>query len=417
MSIFSKSICDITATDLDELLLADAVENVRLEFKREIPNRDEMLKKISSFANTYGGFIVIGAEADSKDGRIRALPGVDPQPSFKQTIVQWCAGGVSPLIQVEVSDPLASSAAPGRVCYVIYTAESDLAPHFLTDRRGLWIRTNEFSSRFDARLANETELAHLTARRQQVKERCSAMMARARQRFHTFTDRRYQELTMRASIGSRFSLAIVPRFPTHPLCDQSMLRSILKGVKVPWREVGFPRDSLGTVSQHESELVLRPGSAFSLLEANIWGLLFYASEMDEQVAAGQTGIHVNRFLGQVMVFLKHAQDMLPRLGYVGPLVVEIKLEGICGAQWIFYKWEDNPAKGPVSDLDDEVSFSLAITTDDLALKIDGVARDLLRLIFFAMNWSNMAESDQALMETIKAGYKFNMWTIPEALNL
>ena len=52
MSIFSKPLSQISPTDLAELLAMQAVENVRLEFKREIPTRDETLKKLSSFAKS-----------------------------------------------------------------------------------------------------------------------------------------------------------------------------------------------------------------------------------------------------------------------------------------------------------------------------------------------------------------------------
>jgi predicted HTH transcriptional regulator len=70
MSIFGKPMSQISPLDLHELLEQKAVENVRLEFKRDIPGKDETLKKLSSFANTFGGFLVIGAEAKSSDGRI-----------------------------------------------------------------------------------------------------------------------------------------------------------------------------------------------------------------------------------------------------------------------------------------------------------------------------------------------------------
>src|SRR5438046_791179 len=51
------------------------------------------------------------------------------------------------------SHPCASC---GKVCYVVFTAESDIAPHFLNGRKGVWVRTDEFTSRFEARMANET---------------------------------------------------------------------------------------------------------------------------------------------------------------------------------------------------------------------------------------------------------------------
>lgn len=58
MSIFTKPVSQLGTADLEELLHEGAVENARLEFKLEVPNKDETLKKLSSFANTFGGFMV-----------------------------------------------------------------------------------------------------------------------------------------------------------------------------------------------------------------------------------------------------------------------------------------------------------------------------------------------------------------------
>ena len=409
MSIFSKPLSQISPTDLAELLAMQAVENVRLEFKREIPTRDETLKKLSSFANTFGGFIVIGAEADSKDGRLVALPGVDPQSSFKQTIVQWCTEGVSPIVEVDVSDAIPTTSCPGKVCYVVYSPESDLTPHFLNGRKGVWVRTNEFSARFEARLGDEDELEHLAERRRKVRERQGSLVARARRRFETFAERRYNELGRNPrGLTSHFSLCVVPRFPSRLLCSQADLRSILKDVHLEWRQVGFPRASVGFASQHESELVLRPGSAFSLLEANCWGLLFYATELGEENETYQ-GIHVNRFVGNLLVFLRHAREMMKRLGYHGQLMYEVRLQRILGEKWIDFVGPNPAVDGPASELDDEVTFSIFTSSDELFDRTDAVARDLLRFLFFSTNWPERAQDDRCLVEAIRRGYTFNMW--------
>ncbi len=87
MSIYATPISQLKTSDLAELLQEQAVENTRLEFKREVPDKDETLKKLSSFANTFGGLVVVGATAQSKDGRIEDLLGVDEQSGYKQKIV------------------------------------------------------------------------------------------------------------------------------------------------------------------------------------------------------------------------------------------------------------------------------------------------------------------------------------------
>jgi predicted HTH transcriptional regulator len=128
MSIFSKSSAVVNADDLQELLSEKAVENVRLEFKSEIPDKDETLKKLSSFANTFGGYLVVGARAN-RDGRLVELCGVQLKSNYKQTIMQWCFEGAAPPLTAEVSDPIRIT--PEKVVHVIFVPESDVAPHFL----------------------------------------------------------------------------------------------------------------------------------------------------------------------------------------------------------------------------------------------------------------------------------------------
>ena len=106
-------------------------------------------------------------QADRTD-RIVALCGVDPKWSYKQTLVQWCFEGVAPPLDVEVSDLIPTPAGDGKVCYVLYTMESELGPHFLNGRRGVYVRTDEFTSRFEPKLATENELCHLLDRRKLV---------------------------------------------------------------------------------------------------------------------------------------------------------------------------------------------------------------------------------------------------------
>lgn len=149
MSIYDKPVSQIHSPDLQELLDEEAVENIRLEFKREVPAKDEALKKLSSFANTYGGYLIVGAAADSASGRLLSLPGVDKAKGFKQQIVQWCYDSISPPIQPYVSGPIKAPGDSTKDCYVVFVEESDEAPHFINSRKGCYFRTDEFSQRFE----------------------------------------------------------------------------------------------------------------------------------------------------------------------------------------------------------------------------------------------------------------------------
>ena len=118
-------------------------------------------------------------------------PGVDRQRNYRQTIIQRCYEGIWPPIQVFVSDGILAPNAADKVCYVIYVSESWEAPHFLTKRRGAWIRTDEFSQRFETRLATFEEIQHLTNRRTLAVERHEYLYTRAVGRFEALAAREY----------------------------------------------------------------------------------------------------------------------------------------------------------------------------------------------------------------------------------
>jgi hypothetical protein len=417
MSIFSKPVTAVDAADLQELLNERAVENLRLEFKRETPSKDETLKKLTSFANTIGGLVVIVADASS-DGRIVGLPGVELKSGYKQTMVQWCFDGASPPLDVDVSDAIAVPS--GRVCYVIGVRESELAPHFLNGRKGVYVRTNEFSSRYDAQLANDNELRHLAQRRQIIRERRVSLIQRSRERFDTFVKQKYGELGRRKDgIGARFDLSIGPRFPVQPLCEHDRLLSVVHATHIPWRQVGFPRSTgEGFISQHESVIGLRPGSSFSIIEANTWGVLFYASEVEFEPppqAKDVQGIHSFHFVGQLLVFLEHARLVLTALGYAGPLAVELRLEAIRGVPWITFQ-DQMAFTGPASHLDDTATLSVESTAEELIHRRDALAMSLLRYTFYATNLTD-AVSDGGLKAYVVSGYEYNSWGTPSKLQV
>jgi len=93
----------------------------------------------------------------------------------------------------------------------------------------------------------------------------------------------------------------------------------------------------------------------------------------------------------------------------------MRFEAICDVPWVYFSERRRPETGPKSELDDEVSFTIAITSEALREKPDGVAMDLLRYVFFAMNWPDVADSPENLAELMRAGYKYNGWRVPTKL--
>ncbi len=418
MSMYSTPVAQLTPSDLAELLREHAVENTRLEFKREVPDKDETLKKLSSFANTFGGFVVVGAAAQSKDGRIEELRGVAEVPGYKQKIVDWCFKECSPPITVDVSNPIPTPDDSGNVCYVISVEESDVAPHFLNGRKGVWIRTNEFSGRFDAALANDNELQQLLRRRQLVLDRRHSILERARKRFEIYLSTLPAELNDPNTSGAVFELCLVPRFPARRICKQEEVAKLLESVRYPtYRGVGFPRYEKPMMTQYESAIIRQPLNMVSLLEANVWGMVFYATRLDEMDHPGHrgsalTGIHLYEFVGHLLLFLRHANDLFRRTGLIGSILIEASLRSIRERKWVYAR-ELIPGMSPMgttrppSGLDDEFALSVPTTVEFLREKSDEVAMEIVRSIFFSLDWGDVVDSQEKLKTLIQQGRQFD----------
>lgn len=418
MSIFTKPMSQLQFTDLEELVQEGAVENARLEFKREVPDKHETLKKLSSFANAFGGFLVVGAKADSKDGRIQELSGVDPQSGYKQKIVQWAFDGVSPPLIVEVSDPI-SVPATGKVCYVISINESDTAPHFLTGRKGVWVRTDEFSSRFEPQLADETELRHLLDRRKLIQERKIHLLERAKRRFDIHVSRRHTDLAgNRAKNGPLLQISVIPRFPLRLLCQQKMLQEYVQRLCIPWRGTIFPDFTRRQFTlQDESVIVLDAIVHTSYFEATVWGSMFYGVEVDtNQPRLGFEGIHPYEIVGYLLLFVDHAGKILKAAGYNGPLSIQFALSTIVDLPWLAFQ-SGGVVAGPKSELDDEVIFAVATSTDELSARRDGVVAQIAERLLYSVNWPGIVSTPEHIETLLRAAYSYNSWGNPLALSM
>jgi len=414
MSIYTTPVSQLKSSDLAELLQEQAVENTRLEFKREEPGKDETLKKLSSFANTFGGLLVVGATAQSKDGRIEDLPGIDEVSGYKQKIVDWCFRECSPPIAVDVSGPIPTPSNNGKVCYVISVEESDVAPHFLNGRHGVWIRTNEFSGRFHAALANENELQQLLHRRQLVLERRRNIVERARKRFEIHLSTLSSRSNGPTTSGATFELCLIPRFPARQVCKQEEIPNLLGNVRYPvYRGVGFPRNQMGVMTQYESAIIRQPLTEPSFLEANVWGMVFYAMQINEiDYPHNQTGINAYAFVGHLLVFLRHANDLFRLIGLVGPILIETSFQSIRDRKWLYLR-RVMQGMAPIdatkvsSGLDDEFTLSVPTTVENLRENLDGVAKEILQSIFFSLDWGDIVDSQTKLDSLIQHGHGFN----------
>jgi len=411
MSIFDKSITALSTADLQELLEQQAVENIRLEFKSIDPPKDEMLKKLSSLANTYGGYTVVGAAADGA-GKLQALPGVAPINGYRQRIVQWCYDSVWPPLEVFVSDPIPTPQDATKVCYVIEVPLSAETPHFLNGRNGAYVRTDEFSQRFEPRLASWEELTHLGNRRAALVQRREALNRRSIERFNAYVKNDYAKAkNTTGGIGATLYVTVTPQFPIRHLIEHGALLTQFTPHHINWRQSGFPAPNKPKITAHESMLIPGAGYRFSLLEITVWGHVFYAVELDDlyqdaQKGAQVRGIHSTALVGYLLVFLEHASSVLKLLGYDGPLIVQVQMVRIHGIPLVWFP-NNTPKEVGAAHFDDALSLEVSTSSAALSNDRDNVVGELAKTIFLALNWSAPALGPDAVKQIIERGYDYN----------
>lgn len=426
MSIYTKQINSLDYSDILSLLEEGSKENIRLEFKREYPSKDEMLKKISSFSNTWGGYVVIGVEQD-ENGKASQLLGVDPKLGFQQQVIEWCYGGIYPPISPMVSPPIKKEGDLDKVFYVIYISESYDAPHFLNGRRGCYVRTDEFSQLFEPRLATYDEIMRLSNRRELSIRNRENLIARAKARFDTHVKQSYATYqNVIGDIDITLWLAVVPTFPKIASSDVTLLDRAVHNVHMRARDNIFP---LGEPNaQLDGFYFPDPrGTNFAYLEVDTHGLVFYSQELgyitDEASrklnAANSTYtlmpsdiyIYSSWVIAWIVFYLKYANRIYKDIGYDGSLTVRVGLERIRDRRLRIprNKRGDRFETG-VPLLDENMSVEKTLSTLEIESDLISTCKDLFKAITFACGWKNAYSADEEFINfQIDQALDYLMW--------
>jgi predicted HTH transcriptional regulator len=141
MSIWHKEIDQITFADVDTFCLAGIAEGTRLDYKVDVPK--ELAKIVAAFANTLGGMIMLGVDADRTTNKPIWPPtkGMLSKRGIDEQITQICRDNIYPPVQPQISDVLPNEKLPGHVVTVVRVDESREAPHAINNGRHVYVRT------------------------------------------------------------------------------------------------------------------------------------------------------------------------------------------------------------------------------------------------------------------------------------
>lgn len=391
MSFFTKPVASLAFEDLEALHRDGATENLRLEFKQSAPDRDELLKKVTGFANSYGGRMIIGATEDKTTFSLAALPGVAAISGYDQKVAAWCAEGAFPPTPCSVSPPIRHRDAPQRVFYVLEIPESMEAPHFLNGRRGVYVRVADIGKRVESQLADFEEIMGLANRRQRAVDQRRALLARARARFHHL-------------VGNGLCAAHLwacPEFPVRPLVTEPALRDHLDRSRFSWRQCQFPQTHEAETRHETLSLFPMEGNAGGgYLEVTTWGSLFWAFGLLDGID-GERGIHMPSFLGHLLAFIVLLTRWSRHTCASGALSVTLGLENILGTKWIAAGTSRRLGDSQASRLDPSVDIDLTVTVPLPDSEIDRLLRSVIQRVMFALNFEPKGSDQDAMVQMAK----------------
>jgi len=142
-------------------------EGIRVEYKSDLTSsvRSKLPEVISSFANAYGGILIVGVA--TKDGRpIEPIEGFTKREreELVLTVENICQEHIFPLLSPIVTE--VESDVPGKVFIVVDVEPSPQAPHAIENTRKVYIRTGNAKKPID--LADMDTIEKLVRRRENL---------------------------------------------------------------------------------------------------------------------------------------------------------------------------------------------------------------------------------------------------------
>lgn len=394
MGIFGKPIKDITLADLQELVDEKAQENIRLEFKEQAVSRDDFLKKISGFGNTNGGYLIIGM-AEGKNHTAREVVGVPQQPSIEAQVTAWCTQHLYPPLLPGVSKEIAVT-GKGTYAYVIQVEESELAPHFIEGRQGCYIRTNEGSHKFDAKLATQPEILALLNRREAAVRRAWDLLRRSRKRLQRAWD--LQKINSPVPVLP-FTIRLEPVFPRRPLISVAQLESSVEAARAGM-------GALRSFPSGERVHALADALVFSgyrdcprmHLEITTYGTASYAIML--QATDQRRELTMDQVLEHAYLGARWGREFARATGLRGLIRLSLRIENIRGVNFVNHL--GLPDNFP-DQLDDFAEVERELQFEEFERGWSETVLQLWKELFFALGWSKVF--DRAVQKEIDFNVK------------
>ena len=290
-------------------------EGIRVEYKSEFNQdvRDDLPKAVSSFANSYGGLLLVGVR--TQQGRvIEPIEGFE-KPSREElplTVENICHQNIYPMLTPRVTE-VASDVA-GKVFLVVEVEPSPEAPHAIENSRKVYVRTGSASKPYD--LADIDLIERLIKRRENVLRRRRDFESQANTLVQRF-ERQPAYPKVRVTVG--------PLYPHTEIADRETVFRFL-------RDTPFK----GTRFYNPDQLRRLPGGAggtrlnksFGYLDT--FGHVFHQEVVTCQQFEGLSRYDVADLIHPILQALYCSLRLYRTVGYQGEVFIEVRAFDLLG---------------------------------------------------------------------------------------
>jgi len=148
--VFTLENSKITFKEIKSFCDQQFSEGLRIEYKREFPQNVDLAKTICAFANSAGGIILIGVEADKVKNVPTNILGIPITKGLEERVVSICLSNILPRIVPEVRlCPFKTEDGSERAVLFIRVSASYNPPHMAMQTKEIMVRYNNRNDRAD----------------------------------------------------------------------------------------------------------------------------------------------------------------------------------------------------------------------------------------------------------------------------
>ncbi len=315
--MFSTPINDLTFRNIEEFCRALPREGITIDYKVDFPRRLD--KVLASFANTFGGHILIGVDETTVGEPVLPLVGIPLQPGLRERVVAIALDAITPPVfpevrVIEFQSPGAS--VPDRAVIIIRVHESDASAHSVDGGNSVYLRVDNISDQF-TRQATTEEIEWLLNKRKKSIDLKERILREARGRASNYLPiyRTTRRLGTDEPRG-KFTLWTVPTFPRSELASPQRLLELSRTWRVRVANFDFPAGNANPIADGVRHPQTPVGN-FWYTEVSRFGLVYSEIGFTGRGDEFRDAIVCSLIASLMVANLRFSLNLYETLGYLG----------------------------------------------------------------------------------------------------